>query len=52
MTHSGEYLGVAATQKQLTPTGMSFVRIGAGQIQEAWNNWDQHTVARELGLPL
>jgi predicted ester cyclase len=52
MTHRGEYLGVAATQKQLTVTGMVFVRIGDGKIQEGWNNWDQHTVTRELGLPL
>jgi steroid delta-isomerase-like uncharacterized protein len=52
MTHHGEYLGVAATQKQLTLTGMVFVRIGGGKIQEGWNNWDQHTVTRELGLPL
>jgi|SRR6516162_7473184 len=52
MTHRGEYLGVAATQKQLTLTGMVFVRIGGGKIQEGWNNWDQHTVTRELGLPL
>jgi len=28
------------------------VRIGGGKIQEGWNNWDQHTVTRELGLPL
>jgi steroid delta-isomerase-like uncharacterized protein len=52
MTHQGNYLGVAATQKQLTLTGMSIVCIGGGRIQEAWNNWDQHIVALELGLPL
>jgi steroid delta-isomerase-like uncharacterized protein len=51
MTHRGEYLGIAATQKQLTLTGMVFVRIGGDKIQEAWNNWDQHIVARELGWP-
>ena len=46
------YLGVAATQKQLTLTGMVFLRIGGGKVREGWNNWDQQTVTRELGLPL
>ena len=51
-THRGDFLGVAATQKQLTLTGMVFVRIEGGKIQEAWNNWDQLALTRELGLPL
>jgi steroid delta-isomerase-like uncharacterized protein len=50
-THRGEYLGVAYAEAA-NPDGMVFVRIGGGKIQEGWNNWDQHTVTRELGLPL
>jgi steroid delta-isomerase-like uncharacterized protein len=51
MTGRGEDLGVAATQKLLTLTGMVLVHVGGGRIEEAWNNWDQHILARELGLP-
>jgi steroid delta-isomerase-like uncharacterized protein len=50
MTHTGDGLGVPATQKPLSITGMSFMRIADGQIVEAWNNWDQHVLVRELGL--
>jgi steroid delta-isomerase-like uncharacterized protein len=50
MTHSGDHLGVPATQKPLTVTGMSFVRVEDGKIHDAWNNWDQALIARETGL--
>jgi steroid delta-isomerase-like uncharacterized protein len=52
MTHQGEHLGVPATQKSLTITGMIFLRVEGGKIHEGWNNWDQLAMARELGLPL
>lgn len=50
MTHSGDQLGVPATQKALTVTGMSLLRVQHGRITDAWNNWDQHVLIRELGL--
>ena len=52
MTHQGEHLGIPATRKSLTITGMIFLRIEGGKIHEGWNNWDQLAMARELGLPL
>jgi steroid delta-isomerase-like uncharacterized protein len=52
MTHQGDHLGVPATQKSLTITGMVFVRIADGKIAEGWNNWDQLAMTRELGLPV
>jgi len=50
MTHRGDDLGVPATQKSLTITGMTFLRIEGGKIAEGWNNWDQALMAREIGL--
>ena len=33
-THQGEYLGIAATGKQVTETGTAFPRIAGGKIAE------------------
>ena len=52
MTHSGDQLGIAATQKKLTITGMVFARVKEGKMVEGWNAWDQLTFTRELGLPI
>ncbi|MGD9614331.1 MAG: ester cyclase [Alphaproteobacteria bacterium] len=52
MTHRGDGLGIAATHKSLTLTGMIFLRIEGGRIREGWNNWDQLLLTRELGLPV
>lgn len=35
-THKGEYLGIAATGKTVTATGIGFMRIANGKIQENW----------------
>ena len=50
MTHRGDHLGMPATNKALTLTGMVLVRVRDGRMVEGWNNWDQHLLNRELGL--
>lgn len=50
MTHQGDHLGVPPTQKPVTVTGMSFLKIADGKVTDAWNNWDQHVLIRELGV--
>ena len=35
-THKGEYLGIASTGKTVTATGIGFMRIANGKIQENW----------------
>ena len=52
MTHKGDQLGIAATHKPLTITGMVFARVKDGKMVEGWNSWDQLTFTRKLGLPL
>jgi steroid delta-isomerase-like uncharacterized protein len=39
-THTGEGLGMAATHRDVSFTGMTILRIKDGQIVEAWNNFD------------
>src|SRR6266480_7240384 len=38
--HTGDSLGVAATNSPVDFTGMTIVRIKDGKIVEAWNNFD------------
>ena len=38
--HSGDGLGLPATGKEVSSTGMAMVRIRDGKIAEVWQNWD------------
>jgi predicted ester cyclase len=49
MTHSGEFMGILATGKKVTATGMSLQRYEKGKIVEAWDNWDQLGALAQLG---
>jgi steroid delta-isomerase-like uncharacterized protein len=47
--HTGDGLGIAATQTPVEFTGMSIVRIKDGKIVEGWNNFDFMKMYRQLG---
>jgi steroid delta-isomerase-like uncharacterized protein len=47
--HTGDSLGIAATQTPVEFTGISIVRIKDGKIVEAWNNFDFMKMYRQLG---
>jgi len=49
-THSGDHLGVPATGKRVTFTGMTFIRWKDGQIAEGWNNVDLAGLFKQIGL--
>jgi steroid delta-isomerase-like uncharacterized protein len=49
-THRGDGLGVKATNREITITGMSMVRAENGKVVEAWNEWDRMKMACECGL--
>jgi len=49
MTHRGDQLGLPASGKQVRITGISIGRVVDGKIVEAWDNWDQLTMMREIG---
>ena len=38
--HTGDGLGMPATQKNVQVTGMSILRIANGRLVEGWQNWD------------
>ncbi len=49
-THRGPLMGIAATGKQGTLTGMDIYRIADGQIEEAWSNWDMLRMLQQMGV--
>jgi steroid delta-isomerase-like uncharacterized protein len=48
-THRGETLGMAATGRRVSVTGITILRIEQGKIAEAWNNFDFVGLYRQLG---
>jgi steroid delta-isomerase-like uncharacterized protein len=48
-THCGNYLGVAATGKQVTETGTRFYRIAGGKIAEMWGDENVLGLLQQLG---
>lgn len=48
--HTGDHLGIAASNTPVQFTGMSFVRIKDGKIGEAWNNFDFMKMNKQIGL--
>jgi steroid delta-isomerase-like uncharacterized protein len=50
MTHTGEGLGMPATNRRLKICGMSACRVQDGVIVEGWNVWDQIGLTRQLGV--
>ena len=49
MTHQGDQLGVPATGRHVSITGMTIVRLRDGKIVEAWNNYDQLSLMQQIG---
>jgi steroid delta-isomerase-like uncharacterized protein len=48
-THQGESMGIPATGKQVTVTGMNIARFADGKIIEDWGNWDALGLLQQLG---
>jgi steroid delta-isomerase-like uncharacterized protein len=48
--HTGDHLGVAASNAPVEFTGISIVRIKNGMIVEAWNNFDFMRMNKQIGL--
>jgi steroid delta-isomerase-like uncharacterized protein len=49
-THSGEFLGIQATGKPVTVTGINILRFADGQIVECWETWDRLGLMQQLGV--
>jgi len=48
--HTGDHLGVAASNAPVEFTGMTIVRVKDGKIVEAWNNFDFLAMNRQIGI--
>ena len=49
-THKSEYLGVAATGKQVTTQETGIIRFEDGRMVEFWSTFDDFGIARQLDL--
>jgi steroid delta-isomerase-like uncharacterized protein len=48
--HTGDHLGVAASNVPVEFTGIAIVRIKEGKIVEAWNNFDFLKMNKQIGV--
>ena len=49
-THQGEFMGVAATGKKVTNTGISILTFAKGKIVDTYAMWDPLNLWRQLGV--
>ena len=50
LTHTGNFRGLAPTNKKLTDTAMAIFRIAKGKIVEGWGVYDQMDFLKQLGV--
>lgn len=48
-THKGDLMGISATGKQVTITGIFIDRVAGGKLVESWANWDTLGMLQQLG---
>ena len=48
-THTGEFMGIAATGKKVEFSGITIVRIANGKLAERWNITDRYGLLQQLG---
>jgi steroid delta-isomerase-like uncharacterized protein len=48
--HTGEYMGIAPTGKQVTMTGVSIIHIAGGKITAEWDEQDNMGFMAQLGV--
>jgi len=47
-THTGDHLGIPATNRPVRVTGITVVRVAKGKVVQAWDNWDQLALMQQL----
>ena len=48
-THTGEFLGVPASNNKITLPITEIFRIADGQLVEAWDQWDRMSLMQQIG---
>ena len=51
MTHTGEQLGRAPSNREVRISGITITRMRDGRIVEGWDNWDQLGLMKQIGAP-
>ena len=49
-TNTGELMGMPATGKEVTVSGIAYTRIVDGKVRESWNSWDTLSMLQQLGV--
>ena len=49
-THTGEFMGVAPTNKPIVVTGIDIVRFEGGKAVEHWHEWSGMELLEQLGV--
>ena len=49
-THTDDFMGIPASGKEATVTGMTITRIADGKMVEAWTCWDALGMFEQLGM--
>jgi predicted ester cyclase len=49
-THSGPFMNIPPTGKQVTVAGIAIVRLEGGKIVEEWVNFDALGMMQQLGV--
>ena len=49
MTHKGNHLGIAATNKPVHLTGITVIHWQDGKVVEGWDSWDQLGMWQSIG---
>ncbi len=49
-THSGTFMGIPPTNKEVSVNGISIYRFAEGKIVEVWINWDRLGLLQQLGV--
>jgi steroid delta-isomerase-like uncharacterized protein len=49
-TNDGELMGLPATGKHTTSSGITIDRIENGKVVESWNQWDNAGLMQQLGV--
>lgn len=48
--HIGDFMGIAATNKRITFTGISIYEVKEGKITDEWYVWDRLGLYQQLGI--
>jgi steroid delta-isomerase-like uncharacterized protein len=49
-THDGDLMGLSATGRHITGSGITIDKIDDGKVVESWNQWDNAGLMQQIGV--